>query len=806
MSTTNRDDDDRPAKRVKLDGHEDPYADFSGPYIPKFPEDAGAIDEEALLPLHPPEVMQHNPVITHSCQEGFYHADTRLPSNEIRQDSFHTASDVNIISAVSEPSAVLEQLHGPLEQPTPKNQVSDEICFGMIRLTSVELDGIPVSEGPGRHLGSDDHIIDATINTLSDQTYVQDKYSNIYSILDDILSRVVQVLANDPDIILQAFIERLPSKEQPRARSKQKSTQSTSYSLSLSVILYGSPLLSERLGDFLNQSSIFVQRPLHADRNVPYRNPQSLSGQDEDVPFTMDLQVHTSSSEFEVLVQSADLAVALETSVTLPETEAPVCIRTVLYSHQKQALSFLLAQEQDDGPRGDCMEDCEGGTSHPKNGFWSALIQGRGHGGTNRTSGGILADAMGLGKSLSMISLIASDFSASRTSSLLTQPTLLVVPLSLLSSWENEFGTHLEPGTLRCWRYYGPDRLRSAHLIPQHHVVITTYDTVALEWQKLSCGVTPLFGIDWHRVILDEDRAPAVSALLLIILTVVAHEIRAGKSKRARAVCALRSKRRWAMTGTPIQNRWEDLASLLLFIRAYPDENLMSLKRMLSRTSQDMRAESISWICLRRSKASISLPPRNDELHKVDFDQDERAYYELANNAIIDYLTQTTADSDRGMTTNVLAKINSLRQICNLGLQYKTPLERTIFEAPRSSLQEQYDGLVASGLALCSCCSKDLSQVDEFNDSFLPTSEASDTTTAWISTCAEIVLCGYCFDIFQNESRAPEQNCEHQPICELVAVESSNPSMAMLKPSPLRSPPKFRALQSDLLNLPKDDK
>ncbi len=148
----------------------------------------------------------------------------------------------------------------------------------MIQLTSVELDGIPVSEGPGRHIVSDDHIIDATINTLPNQTYVQDKYSNLYSISDKILSKVVRVLANDPDIILQAFIERLPSKEQPRARSKQKSTQSTSYSLSLSVILYGSPLLSERLGDFLNQSVIFVQRPLHANRNVPYRNPQSLSG------------------------------------------------------------------------------------------------------------------------------------------------------------------------------------------------------------------------------------------------------------------------------------------------------------------------------------------------------------------------------------------------------------------------------------------------------------------------------------------------------------------------------------------------
>ncbi len=44
-----------------------------------------------------------------------------------------------------------------------------------------------------------------------------------------------------------------------------------------------------------------------------------------------------------------------------------------IQSHQKRALSFLLAREQDDEPRGDCMEDCEGGTSQPKNGYDSFM-------------------------------------------------------------------------------------------------------------------------------------------------------------------------------------------------------------------------------------------------------------------------------------------------------------------------------------------------------------------------------------------------------------------------------------------------
>ena len=127
-----------------------------------------------------------------------------------------------------------------------------------------------------------------------------------------------------------------------------------------------------------------------------------------------------------------------------------------------------------------------------------------GHPGADRATGGILSDAMGLGKSLSMISLIASDRGSKDPS--LTQPTLLVVPLSLISTWEAEFDTHLEPQALRYWRYYGPNRQESAILISHYDVVVTTYDTVALEWQKLEKGVTPLFAVDWHRVILDEGK------------------------------------------------------------------------------------------------------------------------------------------------------------------------------------------------------------------------------------------------------------------------------------------------------------
>lgn len=139
----------------------------------------------------------------------------------------------------------------------------------------------------------------------------------------------------------------------------------------LSVIWYGPMDKFDDIGEFFLQCSEYLQSPLHCDRNVPYRNPQSLSGRDENPSMTFDLREKLTFSEFETLAQGVDLSANLQTGITFPETEPPAAIRTPLYrqvdasehifnlimqspeplltssSHQKQALTFMLMREKD---------------------------------------------------------------------------------------------------------------------------------------------------------------------------------------------------------------------------------------------------------------------------------------------------------------------------------------------------------------------------------------------------------------------------------------------------------------------------
>lgn len=141
-------------------------------------------------------------------------------------------------------------------------------------------------------------------------------------------SKILQVLRDDDDVELQAYVVSPLPQEPPRGQAKKSFKKLMP---ALSVILYGPMKVFEAIAEFLEQCSEFLQSPLHCDRNLPYRNPQSLSAKDHNPPMTFQLEADLCHSQIETIVQGPDPSAALETEDALQETEAPSSIRSSLY-------------------------------------------------------------------------------------------------------------------------------------------------------------------------------------------------------------------------------------------------------------------------------------------------------------------------------------------------------------------------------------------------------------------------------------------------------------------------------------------
>ena len=148
---------------------------------------------------------------------------------------------------------------------------------------------------------------------------------------------------------------------------------------------------------------------------------------------------------------------------------------------------------------------------------------------TDKVFGGFLADEMGLGKTIQMTGLMMSNY----------LKTLIVLPRSLLEQWKDFIQ---KTTNLNLLSYHGPKRERNHEIINSYDVVITTYSLIQEFENKY---VNPLHLINWERIIFDE-----------------AHHLRNNKTKVFKGAKMLKSKIRWIVTGTPIQNSKNDFYSL----------------------------------------------------------------------------------------------------------------------------------------------------------------------------------------------------------------------------------------------------
>lgn len=345
----------------------------------------------------------------------------------------------------------------------------------------------------------------------------------------------------------------------------------------------------------------------------------------------------------------------------LPEAEPPETFALALRSYQKQALLWMTEME---AARRTCheaelhplweeyefplAEDADSSNErffyNPYVGDLSLEFQPASRG----TRGGILADEMGLGKTIILASLIhanrepdsasperssglrqaslAASFGKARRQSGPARATLVVAPMSLLSQWRDELLRASKPGTLSVSLYYGDTREQLSTRVETDDVVVTSYGTLASEYRRAHERRATLFSVVWHRVILDE-----------------AHCIKNRTTVVARASSALLAHRRWALTGTPIQNRLTDLYSLLRFLHVEPWGDAGFFNSFLARpfASQSPRAMDVvqaifASLVLRREKNSraidgrpiVELPEKVVETQHLRFSEAEREIYD----------------------------------------------------------------------------------------------------------------------------------------------------------------------------------
>ncbi|KAJ9563696.1 hypothetical protein OSB04_008856 [Centaurea solstitialis] len=288
--------------------------------------------------------------------------------------------------------------------------------------------------------------------------------------------------------------------------------------------------------------------------------------------------------------------------------------------------------------------------------------------------------------------------------------SLVVCPASVLRQWAQELDEKVaDEAKLDVLIYHGGNRTKDPAELAQYDVVLTTYSIVAKEVPTKSSGEDDdddnddddkkdkkrkkshvskkgkkgrkgvrssavdysgtLAKVHWFRVILDE-----------------AQTIKNSSTQVSRSCCGLRAKKRWCLSGTPIQNSIDELFSYFRFLKCEPYAKYKcfcnQIKIPISKNSDQgyMKLQAVlRAIMLRRTKDTlidgkpiIILPPKTINLTTVDFSDEERTFYDnLEAESRKRFKAYAAAGTVRQNFANILLMLLRLRQACDHPLLVK---------------------------------------------------------------------------------------------------------------------------------------
>ena len=256
--------------------------------------------------------------------------------------------------------------------------------------------------------------------------------------------------------------------------------------------------------------------------------------------------------------------------------------------------------------------------------------------------GALLADDMGLGKTVQLIAYLLDRSDG------VDAPALIVCPASVLGNWQRELH-RFAPG-LRTHVHHGPERTRRIEELTGFDVVLTSYSLLPRDRQLLQ-------GADWRVVVLDE-----------------AQQVKNPLTRGAQAARALTANHRIALTGTPIENRLDELWSILHFLNpglldtrsAYRRRYATPIEKQDDAAAAERLRRITAPFILRRHKSDPTvlpdLPPRQESNEYCTLTVEQAALYQATIDAMMGEVRGAAGIERRG---HVLALLTRLKQVCN---------------------------------------------------------------------------------------------------------------------------------------------
>jgi SNF2 family DNA or RNA helicase len=448
--------------------------------------------------------------------------------------------------------------------------------------------------------------------------------------------------------------------------------------LRIEITIYGTTSIAKLLGPLLYQNKVNISVPIiPLPPGMTYFNPISRFGHipiDDKYKQLVGLPQSSNNSDNanqNMKNQIDKVFDSLKPIDELPELEPNKLINTPLYKYQKQALYFMVQREKDateDYFKNDSIWKLKENKSNGRPEYVNSITKTISKKMPKKVQGGIIADDMGLGKTFQMLCLIMNyynevkskdndsddtlDFDLSEDylkeedsdidfisikngegeskiekSYISTKATLIICPLSVISNWDEQINTHIKEGILKVYIHHGSRRFQDPSKIASYDIVISTYNVLALEYNKEKNNenyFAPLHKIEWFRIILDE-----------------AHYIKEAQTLQSRAACELEGKRRWCLSGTPMQNKIDDLYGLIKFLGFEPLNKKSTWINYISKPMKSYDNVGISSlqalmksIAIRRTKEStfngkklIELPPKSNEYVKLQLSPEAREIY-----------------------------------------------------------------------------------------------------------------------------------------------------------------------------------